>query len=468
MKILKKILITIIILLFLFLLKSNVLAVSNITTIYNQTYQIPDFDFSTLGDRPYFIDYENEYGWIEICTPYLSGDNYLFFINDNQDRVFCLVDGVTSRWDTYYVRNGINDTFTYYAGNTMAVISNTRPIVYSTIDVYCNDRSTVFFDSNSLVSAIEPYILDVDESLSTLNIDFITVDSGTIDYDELNFFISTNQLGSNNASIVYITDLDSNSTFYNSGGVNGDYFEIPVSVFKSSLNVGYEVDFVLQYWKTGADSYSYIKRSVIYNPSSIVESDTDKINNNITSNFNIIRNILNNLTEEQKQQAKAEVERSQAEEETRKGILATIKEVLSYINPLSENFFAYKLVDLLLQGLKNLFIPSDEFFSNFFNDLKNWFSERFGFLMYPFELLIEILNRILNINLIEPIIDIPEIVEPVTNTKLINSINFNFNDLLENNVLNTVHNIYLIILDAFIIFGLVNLAKSKFEEVITK
>ena len=115
--------------------------------------------------------------------------------------------------------------------------------------------------------------------------------------------------------------------------------------------------------------------------------------------------------------------------------------------------------------LKGLFIPSDDFLSNYFNDLFEWFCERLGFLSYPVELFVDILNKILNIDFAEPVINIPDIHEPFTGEKIISSTSFSFNSLLTNDTLKTVHDIYLILVDAVIIFALVNLSKNKFEEV---
>ena len=153
---------------------------------------------------------------------------------------------------------------------------------------------------------------------------------------------------------------------------------------------------------------------------------------------------------------------------TNKNIFERIGDILSFLNPFSENFFAYKLVELLMNGLKSLFIPEDNFFSNYFNELNDWFSERLGFLYYPFELLFDLLDRFMNINFSEPIINIPEIKEPFTNVALIKPINFNFNSLLENETLMIVHDIYFIIVDAVIYVGLVILLYKKYEEVINK
>lgn len=120
---------------------------------------------------------------------------------------------------------------------------------------------------------------------------------------------------------------------------------------------------------------------------------------------------------------------------------------------------------MFLDMLKSIFIPSDDFLSNYFDELYNWFCDRLGFLSYPLQLIINILNKILNINWAEPIINIPDIPEPFTGNLLIHATSFNLNSLLTNDTLKNVHDIYLILVDAVIIFALVNLAKNKFEEV---
>ena len=47
------------------------------------------------------------------------------------------------------------------------------------------------------------------------------------------------------------------------------------------------------------------------------------------------------------------------------------------------------LGNFIIEGLKGLFIPSDEFFSTWFNDLYEFFSDRLGFLMLPVDLVVD-------------------------------------------------------------------------------
>jgi len=105
------------------------------------------------------------------------------------------------------------------------------------------------------------------------------------------------------------------------------------------------------------------------------------------------------------------------------------------------------------------------FLGSYFDELFDWFCDRLGFLSYPLELILNLLDKILNINFDEPIINIPDIKEPFTNETLIAATSFNFNSLLENETLANVHNIYLVIVDAILAFAMVNLLKMKLEEV---
>ena len=82
---------------------------------------------------------------------------------------------------------------------------------------------------------------------------------------------------------------------------------------------------------------------------------------------------------------------------------------------------------------------------------------RLGFFTYPFELSINIYNRIMNIEYNEPIIHIPVIRDPVNNFVIFNGYDFNFNSLLDNAVFLYIHNLYLSVVDAVLVFMLLRL-----------
>lgn len=55
-----------------------------------------------------------------------------------------------------------------------------------------------------------------------------------------------------------------------------------------------------------------------------------------------------------------------------------------------------KLGNFLIEGLKSLFIPSDGFFKDWFDDMYQFFTDRLGFLMLPVDLLVKLLNLYLS------------------------------------------------------------------------
>lgn len=56
-----------------------------------------------------------------------------------------------------------------------------------------------------------------------------------------------------------------------------------------------------------------------------------------------------------------------------KDVLSFLTDMLSYINPFSENFFAYKLIELLKEALQFLFVPSEDSINNLVDTVKEKF-----------------------------------------------------------------------------------------------
>lgn len=144
---------------------------------------------------------------------------------------------------------------------------------------------------------------------------------------------------------------------------------------------------------------------------------------------------------------------------TSKNIFEKIGEIFNILNPFSKDFFAYKLVSLFLEMLKSLFIPSDDFFTNWIDDLNEYFKDTFGILYYPFSLLIEFLNKISSLNdSTTAIMKINDI--KIFDTTLISGFTYNFNDLLSNDTFKNVHDIYLGIVDVILWLGLVYICRG--------
>lgn len=154
--------------------------------------------------------------------------------------------------------------------------------------------------------------------------------------------------------------------------------------------------------------------------------------------------------------------------ETNKGIWESIKSIFNLLNPFSEDFFAYKLVELLLDMLKGLFIPSEDFFTNWLDDLNSYFGETFGILYYPFELLIDFLNRISSINDSTAIISIPQFDIEFMGYKatVIHETSFDFYSILTNDTYKKLHDMYLVFVDILLWLGVVYLASNCIKEII--
>lgn len=91
-----------------------------------------------------------------------------------------------------------------------------------------------------------------------------------------------------------------------------------------------------------------------------------------------------------------------------------------------------------------------EFYKN--TNVYKYFKNNFGLLFYPIDIMIEFFDRLSQVQYVEPCINIPTIREPFTNTVLINEFTFNLNDVLEDNNILHIYNIYLIFVDCILYF----------------
>lgn len=128
----------------------------------------------------------------------------------------------------------------------------------------------------------------------------------------------------------------------------------------------------------------------------------------------------------------------------------------------------------ILDGIKGFFIPSSEFFNNYFNELNNWFSDRLGLLYFPIDFIISFLNRIYSSEFNDVIFDIPDIYVPgygkdTGSSPIIPAYKFNFTNFVNSNDnIKTIYDMYLLVVDGIMIWGIIQLFSKKYEEVTTK
>lgn len=152
---------------------------------------------------------------------------------------------------------------------------------------------------------------------------------------------------------VYSTKLNKDSSFYKEIENSTEFwFEIPISEYNSSLEKGKQYIFRVQYDYQGETKYN----DVYATWGGLTAEDIEK-----NEQLEEIKNQTQKI-EEQTNAIKEQTEAIKEQHETSKSILGKIGDILSYLNPFSENFFAYKLVDLIIDGLKSLFVPEERLF----------------------------------------------------------------------------------------------------------
>lgn len=112
-----------------------------------------------------------------------------------------------------------------------------------------------------------------------------------------------------------------------------------------------------------------------------IVNTTQTISNQLYSFWNQLAGEFTNLYNKMNQQ---HAEKLQSDQDTRDTITEESEK--------SRNF----IVDGIINGLKSLFIPSDDYFKAWFDDMYAFFNDRFGFLMFPVDLLVQMVNLYLN------------------------------------------------------------------------
>lgn len=177
---------------------------------------------------------------------------------------------------------------------------------------------------------------------------------------------------------------------------------------------------------------------------------------------------------EQSNEQKKTNDKLDTAENTRKGIWDTIKSIPGTIGTFFENLgtkignFFKDLLDGILEGLKKLFIPEDDYFKNWFDDFKTYFEEKLGFIATPFTIIIDFVNSYLNLSSSNDIIiDVPDITVPnFEENKIISATTFNWSQTLRSKqALNTLWQLYLSFIDVYLILNFINLCENKYNRI---
>ena len=120
--------------------------------------------------------------------------------------------------------------------------------------------------------------------------------------------------------------------------------------------------------------------------------------------------------------------------------------------------------NFIIDGLKGLFIPSDEYFKTYFDDLYEYFSDRFGFLSFPIDLLSRLVDLFVNSSDVDCVLTLPGF--EISGEQVWTDQSFNLTEFMETNfsfvltAIRTVTSVYLIM-------AFVDLCREKWNEVMS-
>lgn len=315
---------------------------------------------------------------------------------------------------------------------------------------------------NSFDTFVNPYIANTAEDLATGTFDFVQIFPGDLTSDD--------NLGVKIAEVIpnTYTDLD---------GIEhtGEVFNW---VYKQQLDNSFINGFMTDFWyeiyrdKMGINFKEGIRyiiqlvndvNKIIYDEDYICYdeiyftigglTEQDKEDNRVNSIISSNKDTTNAIKEQT---------------EVSKNIFQKIGDILSFINPFSENFFGRKLVELILDGLKSLFVPSDDFFTNWFDDMNSWLGDRFGILYFPTEIVLDFLNRVGGLSSSSSCsLTIPQLKLNFFGNEVVvfNGYTYDFNELLVNDTFKNIHTIYLTVVDVILYLCLIVLAHNAFSTV---
>lgn len=117
----------------------------------------------------------------------------------------------------------------------------------------------------------------------------------------------------------------------------------------------------------------------------------------------------------------------------------------------------------IIDGFKSLFIPDQEFFSTYFDELHDFFSEKLGILIYPFEFMYNLVNRFLTMEPGTGMIHIPAF--NFMDVDIIPQIDFNLKENFQA-ILGNYYAIYYKFVDFIIYIMLIAYARKMFDEIV--
>lgn len=375
----------------LFLLVLNLFFVSEVHA--DGGYEVVEFDeniVNTIKSLPEYSQYD-----YFLCK-YFEGDamqNVDCYFFNNSDVWFCLGDLHGSKilcaseyFDYRHVgfsiqnmnllgaNNYHNNIFTY-----IKPFSDGKYRVFSNVDIFTDISKNAYFYKTSNTFSY-PYILQSVGDIETFLGNGIDIFPGSLSSDSTINFSVQHLVNNSSYENVFSCSLNADSSYYvpmyslETNDLVGFFYGIFYSDMGNFV-VGDTYRFVLTYAKSNGIVGTDIREVVIKGESTDIGKGTDEIKQTLNEGFGELKVEFQQNTDKIIESNNKTQEALKENNETNKNIFQKIGDIFNILNPFSENFFAYKLIELLLNALKSLFIPSDNFFNNWLADLNEYFRQ---------------------------------------------------------------------------------------------
>lgn len=151
--------------------------------------------------------------------------------------------------------------------------------------------------------------------------------------------------------------------------------------------------------------------------------------------------------------------------EVSKGIFGKIGDILNLLINLPSTIVQL-LIDGLLELMQTLFIPDNDYLTDWFTDIRDEFEGQLGFLSYPVTWIIQILERFLTLeDTGHYVITWSGIQVPNFDFNIIPAGSFDLATLLENDTINNMHELYFIITNALLLLAFFSLCMNTYNRV---
>lgn len=203
----------------------------------NITYDLPDFDFNIIGNKPYLI-FKYSTNNYKICYPKDDATTYTFRNYDNY-RVAVILNNTSANangqytkgsWSVYTSINGSDWVYDEVNNGFVNVYDTPKTYIFSSLNIYNYRDNNIYFNK----SFMNPYFLETDLQFSKLDFPAIHLYGGSVPNTTTFVFDVGEVTGSDTSTKIYTLVLNKESVLYNEN--SGNYFyEIPTSFFNYLL-----------------------------------------------------------------------------------------------------------------------------------------------------------------------------------------------------------------------------------------